>query len=1213
MTQQEIIERFNQSILEFKNGVSLAKENIFLAQEHLINSGTYVYQSVEWFAKIELKKYYFDSEAHPTEIRTIDGTQFQPKIVLLKKTLIPSPQNAGIDLDVILDFKNVARNAPEHSGFVPNCKSLFRVLLEARKLFIQYSKTPENILEIDLDPSLENEIHKNNENWEKLILACDSFSDKRNYILITGEKTEFNPQKIPTLGLLFWSLVFDFNSKTENSGLFKFLKPRLEKNANIHLLTLNDNVNTISPNNSIFYIASNGLEGRSNTTFLDPKEWNKKYSSYLQKAINCYHDGLGGKPSTAIIFNNDKEQVRKLCELLYNTFDKSIDFIFTYSNTDSTLTEIREFYEGKNIPISTNEFCEGLVKTQNFFNFNLLEDTIYIPEKNSGTIEIEKTKYLWLKEDFDLLHINILNESSFDVKDRDNFLRGHEISWHGLNQRFDILRDITSNIRKKTEKLLRDRGAEKITISHYPGIGGSTIARRIGWDLRENNPVIFLNRYKQTETIDRIFFLFNLSSLPPLIICESNKINNDSIDRLFNEVKTRNFPAIILKVQRKDDVKKPSTNEFYISEALSDNELTSFVNAYSEIKPEKTIQINELKNQKESKLKHPFYFGLTAFEENFNGLANFIHQALINATETQKKILTFISISYYYSQQSFNAQLLSRFLGLNESSIVKLDDFLSKEQLHLLINDEVLCWRPLHQLIAKEIIIQILGKGNPNIWKQHLTEYAIEIIELFGNQTNYLSDNEFEQLRRLFIYRDDEELLGKESDRNFSRIIQEGIINDSARLRVFIALTEKFPNESHFWAHLARFYSVIMENYEEAILAINKAIGLSDKDSLLYHMKGMCLRAQANSLIRNNMNVKTCSIEIRNRIISLVELCGVEFEESRRINPFNEHGYISHIQILLNALDFAYSISNFESRADFIKNLSNRHYFDFLCLAEELIEKIKRLRKDQDDNYYITQCNAQLNNFFENYSSIIQGWNNLLVNSNIDHNKIRTQLVRVYVKRAKNWESVDQKDLEKMLSLLNENLENDPTNNESILLWLQTVRLLKSYDINKVIEKVSNWNINTENLDSLYYLSILHTVQAIGGFSSSKLIAEKLVRECSEKSRNLPNRSYCNEWYGSGDGLKKIVPSKKALFKNDDHELKFHSENLGILKGKVKFIKGPETGEIELESGLIVNFIPARANKGIGLAKSSDINAPVNFYLGFSYDGLKAWNVTTID
>ena len=78
-------------------------------------------------------------------------------------------------------------------------------------------------------------------------------------------------------------------------------------------------------------------------------------------------------------------------------------------------------------------------------------------------------------------------------------------------------------------------------------------------------------------------------------------------------------------------------------------------------------------------------------------------------------------------------------------------------------------------------------------------------------------------------------------DADFSRFLED-VPSLEGRQRVLEHLTNTFPDEPHFWAHLGRFYSRAVRDHSEAHVAHQKAIGLLSDDSLLHHMAGMAWR-----------------------------------------------------------------------------------------------------------------------------------------------------------------------------------------------------------------------------------------------------------------------------------------------------------------------------------------------------------------------------------
>lgn len=441
-------------------------------------------------------------------------------------------------------------------------------------------------------------------------------------------------------------------------------------------------------------------------------------------------------------------------------------------------------------------------------------------------------------------------------------------------------------------------------------------------------------------------------------------------------------------------------------------------------------------------------------------------------------------------------------------------------------------------------------------------------------------------------------------------------MNDTSRLRVFEKLTEVFPEYSHFWSHLARFYNFKIKDSDKALNAIEKAILIEEQynsnDSTLYHIKGMILRSKLRRLSNKFDSAALDKGDIIKEIQNLYELSSMSFERAREIDPKDEYGYISNIELNISYLDFKYKISGLNERSIFLSRL-NIYDLQALERAEELLEEIKTIKIGQEDGFYIKRCSGQILEYYSDYKTIIQNWNNLLdVSKSYPKESVRRQLVRAYVGRAKGWDNLNAKDLERILQLIEENISENSNSVQNIYLWFQVARYSDAITVNSAIEKVSRWRLLNQSLVSNYYLTCLHIIQSINGDSLSKIKADQLLRETSEMSRTNTNRSYCQDWFGSGRNLLALIPTKKSISRDHNNEMIFNNEILHRVKGKIAEIRGPEAGNLELECGLKAFFIPARAFKGEGAVRDRHLNEMVEFYLGFSYDGLRAFDVSKV-
>ena len=991
-TTLKIIEQFNESIKHIQRAFDFSRQgDLPKAQIELGKSAVCVYSSLEWGIKNYLLDKFPDKVINASEHIIIEGNNFYKKLSLIQTVAIPSFNSLGIDFKIISDLKQSVRNDPEHSGYVPHFESLKQVILEAKKIIENYIDPNASL---DKIPQFTQIDIPEDSNWSEFYKACDSFNNNKNYILIIGPSGGFIQDKLSYLGLLDWSLIIDFNQNTEIDGLFKNAQTTIETRKKTHLLTCED-IFSFSPFNTTYWLAANGLTGRNGTLTNDMRSWSRKYSNFVSKFITSYFKTFGDKPTDVVILWDDQQYIQKICETIDIASGEKSKFIYAIQDL-TKLINVSEIYNGESIEISIPKISDGILRIRNFYNSNLTNGLCTLPSKDEEFIDLVKSDFLWIEEDLEIVHRNIIDGidiSTEDLIDRIKFYKGSTITWLGLHSHHDIDRENTNLIKRKIEKGLKDRNPSKFFLHHYPGIGGTTISRRIAWDLKLDYPVLLLRKYRQLDTVDRIYKIFDLTKKSILLIAEAAVVNVDEINRLFDELLSRNIPCVCLIIQRSESI---ITNSFYLEDLLTDLEFQSFIAKYKELCPSKSIELNQIHKNADIKERHPFYLGLTAFEEDFSGLPNFIERNLNEASETQKKIMSIIAFCHYYGQKNTSAQMLSTLLMTSESSVIRLEQYLNNNLLSLLINDEEIKWRPIHYLVSKQLLMNILSGnniGNNNSWKNNLSELAISVIKLISDKSSVPSDNDTELLKRLFVYRDNQEILGKEEDSLFSNFIDNGLQTDEARLRIFLQLTESFPEESHFWAHLARFYSLRMKNYPESLKAISNAINLSDEnDSLLYHMKGMCFRAIVKDKIYPLRGKKNNSIAQIQEIHSLVDQAGECFEECRNINPSNEHGFISHIQLLISVIDFSFTISKYDNRTDFLRNLSV-WLQEKLDLAEELLDTMKLLTQMKNNNPFVEKCDINIEELYENHSLVIEGWNNLLIKA---HGNDKPVIKKIY-------------------------------------------------------------------------------------------------------------------------------------------------------------------------------------------------------------------------
>jgi hypothetical protein len=469
--------------------------------------------------------------------------------------------------------------------------------------------------------------------------------------------------------------------------------------------------------------------------------------------------------------------------------------------------------------------------------------------------------------------------------------------------------------------------------------------------------------------------------------------------------------------------------------------------------------------------------------------------------------------------------------------------------------------------------------------------------------------------KRLFLSRGSEDVLDETSEKSkFARLITD-IPSQEGRLAVFEKLVQAFPYEPHFHAHYARFLNTLGD-YPKALEEAEKAISLENNDDVLHHIKGTVIKHRVNSLIKDANRELTrgqqISAEAESEILNLAEKAENEFEISRHLAPDKDFGYVSNIQLLIMLIEFGFRKSGKREKTDFLTDPQTLNYQQMVERAEAILDAIKRMRAGRKITDFIENCETDINELYGNYSIVLERWNNILTRQHIFKPPVRRRLVYAYLgKNQRNWDLISRKELKQIYGLMEDNLLEEPNDEKNIKLWFNSARRIDTVSIESAIEKFAYLYAETKNLDALYYLYVMQTLKAIDGAEQARINAEKLILEIQQRARHLPNGKYSFDWLGYGAELTRLVHYRRLGQFNEDKNFFENEAPLARIDGKIIKANKPEAGYIELQCGLQAFFVPqpSRHRQDSVLVYPNDINKNVDFYLGFSYEGLRAWGV----
>lgn len=1209
-----IFNRFNEAAQDLAfAGIAQRKGDNNSYLKHKKDAGEAISQTIEYALKNHLnrvlsereKSYFrFNSQNISTLIdkyQSQNGEEGDYYFNTVNDTITPT-----VDFLYLRNNKYDLTNASKHEGKGTDFEIQKKYLEQVRLYINQYIDENEKLKTIaDFEKT-------DLSTWDLLYSACDRFSiDDRNYILIIGPNQNVDKSYLKNLAIPKWNLIIDFDyNSSESNGFFDCAYKQNEISP--HKIKASDLIDTNSFSRfslSHYHFFANNYKGSGDLEPKDYSEWNRKLSKNTEVFLKSFSEVFSNQKNIVLVLFNSRRHINFLCEKIEQYLGANTSFVFA-NDFSEELSQLNEDFSGVKVNISISEIAEGLSSvSSNFGIINPNKGQILIPFMEKTTTEtsgvLTPSEFAQLEEYFEVLHKG-LPENIENEEDKRAFLTGeNKISWFGLKNRFDVERhNFNKKYLKPIEKVI-ESGRGKIQLVHEAGFGGTTVARRIAWEIHNDYPTLILKKYRDVKIRESLIMLHEKTRKTIFVIMEvPQAITLDEVDSLYKSIPQAR-PIVFLVVKRG----KSNSNELTVSDW--GNDAVDLVKTYKpylseyridDIKAKKEKELEDILMSSESYKKTPFYIGLLTFEEKFFALKDYIKNfvAEVQQKEEQKHALIYLAICDDYLGQGLPSSFFKTLFKASNTEIISIENYFSKDST---IVDSLLSssqegnhkfWKIRHNFFAKEIKRQILSgnSDNPEIWKQGLADICVKFIQDSISDA-HTSEYIQEILQKLFI--------GNRKDRageDFTNIIND-IDSIDGKEQVFLALKQTYPDNPHYSSHLARFYAYHNKNREKALQFANEAIRLSEidgtKDALLYHIKGMCLRSIAYDEMVKHRKIKQQDGFIAEReyddvIEKYVPQAASEFELSREIakkqNRIDEHGFIAHIQLLVTAIDYAIVLSG-KTKVDFF-NQNLEPFAEWLDLAESLLEEVKRINIDDDDSGKIQECANDITEFYENYEQILQNLRSQL-DKGKNPSRIRRQIVRTYFRKKEDY-TKDNKTINNILSLMEQNIENEPENEKNFYLWFQAARHSK-VSLEDALSKLSKWKANSRSVDAIYYFYILKVFRALQGYTDATIDAFNLIQECRAKGKSNITTL---EWYGKGSDLTKFV-SRNSI-SSDTKE-----EKLELVQGYFTDYQHDGSGKITIADKLEVFFSPTQAK-----LTSSDLNKEVEFYLGFSYDGLRA-------
>lgn len=1040
--------------------------------------------------------------------------------------------------------------------------------------------------------------------WSEVWDQLGRFDDaKAKYVLVTGRLEASD--EVRSLALTPWSAVVDLDSSSSETGLHAALAPTLARVRSLNQYG-REPINVDFDRGTAWFMA-NGWPSRFEPVPVDFRRWRREYGDPLRRLGDELRRSVAPLPVKVVVLATPDvgpDYLRAVVAMMDESLEDSSD-ITLVGSADLGDSAIKAHYR-----ISPDDFVRALHQV---FGGVVQIDEATIPGKE-GQTAVSPDQLRNLEEDLAVLHSRVIEEAS-GSSDADSFWRGSPPTWLDLHANADVRRDIAVDLARSVRDRLEQRGNYTLELHHPPGAGGTTAALRCAWDIRRDFPVAVLRRYSAT-TADRVDQLFRISQKPILLVAEAAVLPSAQREELYREIARRNARCVILYVVRRfggngglnaDDAAPPLPQDqqtrFVLPDPLDDGEAARFLAAFlaRTTNPHRIRALHTLTHVAEfAPYRNPFLYGLTTYEDDFESVDRYVTVHLDGISDAIKRLVRLLALVTRYTQTGISVGLLNRLAGLEAASDVDLSEALGASVAHLTVQRSSLV-RLLHPVIGGEVLKQTLG-GTED-WHFGLRDVSIDLIEEIIAQLGQDADEARRLLAELFIKRD-YWTPGVRKRRNFSELIL-AMESPASQHQVLQTLAERCPEESHFWNHLGRHHIYEMkQDFPAAEAFLKKAIELDPQEQVHHHSLGMVRRFWIRSLLAEALrsDALPSPAEMFRSVETLLVGAAEEFELTRRLSPEDNHGYITHIQLIVEVLENltrvepTKSVVTLSVRRDLVGSWVRRAQVE----AEGLLAQVRQMRQQRVPSRYELRCVNGLAGVYGDFDALIGSLEQLV--GTFEDVDVRRALATAYYSRSgRIWGQVPEHELRRTKELMEDNLRSDPTQERDVRTWFQASRRLPEFSYIDAIGRLEGLAKASDSVDAHYYLYILHFLRWQAGAERDESSLQISLENC--RRRLIGRRGVSYEWLATRPDWCPLVHANELGDWVDELNFFPNTEALARANGIIATIK-PQAGTIKMGTRTVAYFVP-----GTKFSESRHLNAAVEFYLGFSYEGLRAWSV----
>lgn len=770
---------------------------------------------------------------------------------------------------------------------------------------------------------------------DNLNAFTNQFDQTVKYVLFTPKNFEnsVGRNNLNNLFRIHWSMVIDYNQGTEN-GLSKNIpNEKLDS-----IVILKDSSNTITDGTrTTNWIFALGQKDDPVTIADTPAKKRRKRGDVIRYISSFLKKG-SLSPVVFVSLYSEQDEVYQILSALFNTIDglgdRSKIVAFHNNNINQTIKleaiiddmELsHEQYLCINVPIEF--WLKDIEKIKPIKLEDKLTDS-YEYQTDRGLLSLDKYIHIYQQSGLELPKEGNLNSDHSHMGD---FYRGENISWDELTHHFDVKRDKYDTIFESLKSFIRRPKVTVCTLYARPGAGGTTISRRLAYDIFTLNQqrllersviVVFLKKFDRVTTIAKLDEISQHSgNTKILLIAESKIISQRQLNSLTEALQQgeKNITILFVVTTTKPREYLNVQNSHSLSEVLSSKEKRIFADIYSQ---NAGLSIDK-KNLLLAKAKTELLDFPISTGENFinERIQSYVSSWMDELPHNIREFCAYVAFASYFSGGLFiNECLLKPIIGSSyDLSIMYRINNNEKAALYRILSTDtnsdgnpIPFWKPRYTVFATSIINSVWDN-----WKDRIHEIGKNLINII-KQNGRIENEDMDLLYSVFIERRERDFRSNSSMpilQKFSTLIES--IKDLDRAEgVLASLKDAFPEVPSFAAHFARFLfekaslsSITLPDdasYIKAQQNIDNALSLDTKSEDIYHIRGMFYRRRIASLQNAYKShvIEYPQGKCEELLINWTNEAINSFDESINLVSTSAYGYVAKSQLIREAIEF---------------------------------------------------------------------------------------------------------------------------------------------------------------------------------------------------------------------------------------------------------------------------------------------------------------------